>query len=90
MRFTTPLRELPPSSVATLENWISGGTVAFVAAVTLCCAALNRLHSKTSGVKASTIANLFHRIPPRFLGRPCAYTGRPWIQLRGHLPTALT
>ena len=44
---TTPLSELPPSSVAMLENGSNGGTVAFAAAVTLCCAALNRLHTST-------------------------------------------
>src|SRR5580704_5846020 len=50
---TTPLMELPPSLVATLENWIIGGTAAF-AAVVLCCAGLKTLHSNTVRSESGT------------------------------------
>ena len=68
--FTTPLRELPTSSVATLENGISGGTVAFAADAELCCAKLNRLHNNIIESESTTARACFIKCLVVFLRRP--------------------
>src|SRR5580692_1671659 len=63
---TSPLRELPPSSVATLEKGISGGTVALLAAAAFCCARLHKLHDSTMNIESIAPRSCF--IKPPFTG----------------------
>src|SRR5271155_1970709 len=61
---TTPLSVLPPSSMATLENWINGGTIPFAAVTPFCCAWLSKLHSSTIQTESISTQICFIR-PPR-------------------------